>query len=105
MLYSVWRDGGYDYYETPSSTADQETPNPRHLRERVTTEIGLAVEEAAWPLPPQAQPAGRGEDARGMIARVSSGLGLGGDQEYTLSHPLVLAGLAGIGYLLWRVHR
>lgn len=91
MMYSVWNHAQrcYDYYRTPETSAAVNAPSPRHLL-LGSPELGLAPEEAAWPLPSDATPAGNGAEAKGQIASKES---LG---SKPMSKPLVLfaAGLA-----------
>jgi hypothetical protein len=69
MIYSVWREelGTYDYYETPATLRDVETPAPRHLR---GGKLGVSADNARWPLPAGAVKIGSGGIPKGAIARL-----------------------------------
>lgn len=78
MLYSVW-DGVnkvYDYYQTPGTQADLDTPIPNHLKRAMSTPIGVGS-DVAWPLPQGAIKVGSGPLAKGSIAKIGGGSALG----------------------------
>ncbi len=98
MIYSVWSHANrrYDYFQTPTRTEDTNAPKPSHLGHDT---LGLAPEEAAWPLPSGAKFIGSGKYPKGMIASKSSGgLGLGLIPDFTLDN-LVLYG--ALGFFAW----
>lgn len=84
--YSIWNHGkrAYDYYEAPGA-APTGAPRPRHLKHRP---LGLAPEQAAWPLPENARRVGSGREPRGYVAS------LGIVPDLTLSSLVVYGGIA-----------
>lgn len=68
MRYSVWQKnvGRYDVYETPSQT--DAPPNPAHLSRSNPHGLGVAPEEAAYPLPLDAKLVGASPIPVGRIA-------------------------------------
>ena len=77
--YSVWNDKTlqYDYYRAQGATplrAGVIAPTPRIPR---GTDIGVAPEDAARPLPVGAMRVGAGPHARGMVAARNGGSPLG----------------------------
>lgn len=101
MIYSVWShaDRAYDYYRTPERREATSAPKPAHLR---FAPLGVAPEDAAWPLPPDAVLFGRGKYPKGHIATrkdVTQALEgfLGVDLTIT---NVALLGLSG--WLLWK---
>jgi len=73
VIYSVWNhaDRRYAYYRTAERSATVNTPSPKHLLGG-THEIGLSPEEAAWPLPADAELVGYGREPKGLIASSES---------------------------------
>jgi hypothetical protein len=100
MIYSVWDAGSrsYDYFQTAAATPTA-PPEPTHLRSKA---LGLAPEDAAWPLPADAQWIGRGAQAKGKVASRRSGGALG---DFASGNALPMVGLALAAYLLWRSQR
>lgn len=101
MIYSVWSHANraYDYYRTPERSEATSAPKPAHLR---FAPLGMAPEDAAWPLPPGAVLIGRGKYPKGYVASPSSPMrALSGflDFELNLSN-LALAGL--LGWVAWK---
>lgn len=76
MMYSVWdhADRSYKYYRTPDNDAATSSPKPAHLK---ATALGLSPEQAAWPLPFNARPVGKGKYPKGFIASKQSRAALG----------------------------
>lgn len=110
MIYSVWNqaDQAYHYYQTPGGDAETHAGRPKHLRQ---TPLGLAPEEAAWPLPSGARYVGRGEQPCGYIASSrSDGLRNAGTAlgilpfDLTIPNLVVLGGLAFVAYRWWQKH-
>ena len=100
MRYSVWNPGSleFDYYESPG---DERTnaAKPAHLRQRT---LGSTVDQAAWPLPAGAVPAGSGPHAVGRVSVLRSKALSGDDAGGTLS--LVKAGLLAVtGFVAMKV--
>lgn len=101
MIYSVWSQAqrAYDYYRTPERSEDTSAPKASHLRHGP---LGLAPEDAAWPLPANAVWYGRGKYAKGFIASARSpGQALSGllNIDFTITN---LGLLALSGYLVWK---
>jgi hypothetical protein len=96
MIYSVWDAGSrsYDYYQTAAAPPTA-PPEPTHLRKEA---LGLAPEDAAWPLPGDARWIGRGKEAKGKIAAQRSVLG----DLASGKAPGVLIGLGVAALVLWR---
>lgn len=94
MVYSVWRPelGRYDYYETPPSVGDTQTPIPHIFKRR---EIGVTPEEASWKLPASAKRTGSGMAAKGVVATIGMNLPLGDFSGGTVLQ------LAGVGFFLY----
>ena len=99
-MYSVWNQGVgmFDYFQDDVVQADLNAAPPKHLASRA---LGSTVDQAAWPLPPDARPVGQGVAPVGRIASRTGGgaLGgvLGGDDA------ILKAGLlAAAGFLAWR---
>ena len=82
MLYSVWRHelGLYDYYTVQPALGEIVTPKATHLQ-RNASSIGVAPEDAAWPLPDGAKRVGRGPLARGAVAVDQQALSALGDTD------------------------
>lgn len=99
MIYSVWNHEaqGYDYYE--GKPVAKQPFVPGHTRPKG---LGLAPEEAAWPLPKGAIFRGRGHEVRGMVAHKRTFSPLSGILDDVVTDPikLVLATLAGVW--IWR---
>lgn len=97
MIYSVWNHAvrRYDYYRTPETSAAVNAPTPKHLL-GVGDDLGLAPEEAAWPLPANAVPAGSGKDPKGQVASRDS---VGGR---FFERPILLFGIGLALAWLWR---
>jgi hypothetical protein len=104
VIYSVWNQAGgrYDYFEdrTPDDRAN--APAPKHLKQSAT--LGLAPEEAMWPLPSGAKRKGSGDKPVGRIARRGNGGALGDDLGgFEVSTPIVaLLAIWGVTWYLWR---
>jgi hypothetical protein len=94
----------FDYYETPTPATSSNVGKPTHLKPRT---LGATVEQACWPLPPDARPIGSGDQALGQIA-IPAGRALGGDAggagDLGLAKGLLLAaaGALAVKYLLPR---
>ena len=101
MMYSVWDHAAriYHYYETPDSSAATSAPKPAHLRS--AHKLGLSPERAAWPLPSDAKPVGRGKYPKGMIASKHNALGFI-PLDFTPMNMLVLGGLGWLIYKHWK---
>jgi hypothetical protein len=101
MMYSVWDHAArtYHYYETPDRSAATSAPKPAHLRS--VAKLGLAPEQAAWPLPSGAKLVGRGKYPKGMIASRHSGLGII-PIDLTPVNMIILGGLGWLLYKHWR---
>lgn len=91
MIYSVWNQGTglFDYHEDDRQQTTLNVEKPGHLQTRA---LGSTVEQAAWPLPADAQPVGSGAVPIGRIASRSSGRALGDDGDPS--------GLVTVGMLL-----
>lgn len=98
MLYSVWDPSArsYDYYQT-AAAAPTAPPDPTHLERKA---LGLATEEAAWPLPSDARWVGRGAVARGVVAAKRGALG-----SFAGGKTAPAIGFALAAWLLWRSMR
>jgi len=96
MIYSVWNHAlrRYDYFRTSERSAAVNSPSPKHLLGD-SDELGLAPEEAAWPLPSDAVPVGSGKEPKGVIASRES-------LKKPLDRPFVLFGLGLALAWLWR---
>lgn len=103
MIYSVWEHGNrrYAYYQTPDRSDAVNSPSPKHLSG--TSELGLVPDEAAWPLPSNAKLIGYGKTAKGQIASVKGGFGLG-SFDIASKWPWLLAG-AGAAWFFYRRKR
>lgn len=91
MIYSVWNQGAgaFDYYQDDRVQAVLNAEAPTHIASRA---LGSTVEQAAWPLPADARPIGRGDVPMGRVAsRGGQALSGGGDGDL---------GLVRIGLLL-----
>lgn len=103
MTYSVWdhKHRVYRYYETPERSEEAHAPRPAHLR---PTQLGLAPEQAAWPLPSNARLVGSGERPCGQIASKQGGAALGIlPVDLTVPNLVVLGALGFAAYhYLWR---
>lgn len=98
MTYSVWDHAArqYDYYQSPERSQATSAPKPDHLRGKA---LGLAPEDAAWPLPAGSRKVGTGKHPVGFIAsRESQGLGIL-DVDFTPTNLLLLG---AVGYFVWR---
>lgn len=93
MRYSVWNQqtSAFDYYDAPVPASDA-PPNPKHLKARG---MGLAPNEAGWPLPPNAKWVGRGPAAQGYVA--TSGADAGAPVNW-----IAIIGFGAAALLLWR---
>jgi hypothetical protein len=94
VIYSVWNNGAFDYFETPE-IGPTHAP-ARHTR--ASSALGASPCQAAWKLPAGARRVGRGAEARGRIASSSSScalgaLELGGSRGMIVIGGLVLAAL------------
>jgi hypothetical protein len=101
MIYSVWHQGrgDYDYFESSKQQSKLNVEKPKHIGSRT---LGSTVEQAAWPMPPDAHLIGHGPDAIGRVAVARDGSALGDDTTAASSSPLVTAGvLAVAAYALW----
>lgn len=87
MIYSLWDPAlrAYRYFET--SEPEDSHARPAHLR---PDRLGLAPEQAGWPLPPGARPVGSGALAKGRLA------GLAG-----MPTPVPWTALAAVAALAW----
>lgn len=96
MIYSVWdpQRHVYTYYKGPSPKYG-DVPTPAHIKRQP---LGVAVDDAAWPLPGGCLRIGEGREARGMIATSGGPSGL--DTTW-----VVIAGLLISGYSLNKVLR
>ena len=104
MIFSVWNAPAraYDYYESPGTPTSLSGPaTPAHLRKRPA--LGIAPDSAAWPLPSDARPAGRGPYARGAIA--TSARGAMGDVSLDNGGVMLAAGLGVAAWLIWKGSR
>jgi hypothetical protein len=74
MIYSVWNqpERKYHYFQTPEKERRVNSPRPTHIPWH---QLGTSAHRAAWPLPSNATFVGRGDHARGRVAKPSS-LGL-----------------------------
>ena len=98
MIYSVWDHGNrrYDYYQTAERSSRVNAPTPKHFSN--VHELGMAPEEAAWPLPSGAKFVGSGKTPKGMIAeRGGASLGF-----FELRNPLHLLLLGALGIALYK---
>ncbi len=96
MIYSVWNPARhvYSYFQGPALNYG-DVPNPQHLRPQP---LGVAADEAAWPLPRGSRPVGEGAEPRGMIAT-------SGSPPMDSTSWLVLLGFLVSGYALRKVLR
>lgn len=102
MRYSVWNINTrqFDYFDTPEPQGATNTPKPDHI---VARTLGSTVEQAAWPLPAGATPAGSGPHAIGRVAAVKRAGALGADDggvSLVTGGLLLVAGALGVKYLL-----
>ena len=99
-MYSVWDHAKrhYDYYRTPEESHSVNAPKPKHL---TSTSLGLAPEQAAWPLPSKARHVGKGKYPKGQIASHKrfdlSGLGLIPDLT-----PTNILLMGALGFMVWK---
>lgn len=100
MQYSVWNQGAkrYDYYVVPGTIGEPKAnvPPPKHLKHKA---LGVAPEEASWPLPPSARKIGAGKLPIGRIAHSRGGVALGAVPEGS-TMKIALLGIAA--FLLWK---
>lgn len=97
-IYSVWNQasGMFDYYEAPKAQAKLNVEKPTHIMHR---NLGVTVDQAAWPLPSDAKKVGSGTEAIGRVATTRRGAL--GDSDIDPS--LVKIGMLGLaGFLLWK---
>jgi len=100
MKWSVWNQGlgAFDYFECSRTQDVLNVEKPAHI---VSRTLGSTVDQAAWPLPADAQHIGTGSRAIGRVAVRKSSLALGSTAGGDLS--LVKAGLlVTAGYLTWK---
>jgi hypothetical protein len=96
MQYSVWNNGTrrYDYYSTTErGSIHADSPDAGG-----TNQLGATPEQAAWPLPADARPAGSGEMPKGRIASKGASRGFRINFAESFKYGIV-------GYLLWRIIR
>lgn len=105
MTYSVWNplSKSYDYFETPVIGADLDSPNPRHIASRGTSELGFTVEDAAWPLPANAVRSGSGKAAQGMIAKRTQRSTMLGD--FDISVPSAIGVYVAVGVFSFCIYK
>ena len=102
MIYSVWNQaaGQYDYWRNGTAQATVNVEKPAHI---VSRTLGSTIDQAAWPLPPDAVLVGHGAHPVGRIAsRTSQAAALDGIAELATWRTGLLAAGA---YLLWRYAR
>jgi hypothetical protein len=107
VRFSVWNPGTaqFDYFETPELAQSSNAEKPSHLTSRT---LGSTVEQAAWPLPAAAVPAGSGPHAEGRVAVHRGAAALAGDDDglsLVKMGLLLAAGALGVKYLLPRRRR
>lgn len=100
MIYSVWNQGSrsYDYYENSDVQKSANTPMPSHI---ASPPLGATIDQAAWPLPPNAVKIGSGEFAKGRVASRGGNLLPMGAFNMD-SNTAVMIGLGVAAYLLWK---
>ena len=100
MIYSVWNQGArsYDYYENGDVQKSANTPIPSHISSPM---LGATIDQAAWPLPPNAVKVGSGEFAKGRVAsRGGNLLSMGAFSMDT--NTVAMIGLGVAAYFLWK---
>lgn len=107
MKFSVWRPElfKYDVFETAVQT--DAPPQPTHLPRSGPLGLGIAPEEAAYPLPLDARWVGQSDIPVGCIAATKGGISALSGTIANLSPlgKLAAAGTAVLGLLWWRKRR
>lgn|SRR5678815_4925691 len=96
-MYSCWNQGAgvFDYYEDGRQQASVNAPSPDHIP---TRSLGATIDQACWPLPPDAKKVGSGAVAIGRVASKSGGKAVGSIE--LPSSPIAKAGLLTFAAIL-----
>jgi hypothetical protein len=101
VIYSVWNQaaGAFDYFEDDRTMPVLNADKPAHI---VSRTLGSTVDQAAWPLPADARPAGQGTVPVGRIAS-RGGAGAGALGDVSGFDPLTFGMMLVCGVVAWRV--